>query len=141
MNLYNDERVKQFLKIYNENGGQWLPKDKNNIMKEGLTKWFTTAIENSRNLFKELESKIPSLEVEVKVSSLDEGIITDKTIEGFISKETYYLKASENGKKFNYTHEITDSDDIDFIRINAFKQFEAWKETKKLEKQELETTN
>jgi hypothetical protein len=141
MNLYNDERVKQFLKIYNENGGQWLPKDKNNIMKEGLTKWFTTAIENSRNLFKELESKIPALEVEVKVSSLDEGIITDKTIEGFISKETYYLKASENGKKFNYTHEITDSDDIDFIRINAFKQFEAWKETKKLEKQELETTN
>lgn len=141
MNLYNDERVKQFLKIYNENGGQWLPKDKNNIMKEGLTKWFTTAIENSRNLFKELESKIPALEVEVKVSSLDEGIITDKTIEGFISKETYYLKASENGKKFNYTHEITDSDDIDFIRINAFKQYEAWKETKKLEKQELETTN
>jgi len=141
MNLYNDERVKQFLKIYNENGGQWLPKDKNNIMKEGLTKWFTTAIENSRNLFKELENKIPALEVEVKVSSLDEGIITDKTIEGFISKETYYLKASENGKKFNYTHEITDSDDIDFIRINAFKQFEAWKETKKLEKQELETTN
>ena len=110
-------------------------------MKEGLTKWFTTAIENSKNLFKELENKIPALEVEVKVSSLDEGIITDKTIEGYISKETYYLKASENGKKFNYTHEITDSDDINFIRINAFKQFEAWKETKKLEKQELETTN
>lgn len=102
-----------------------------------------TSIEKSKSLFKELEELIPSMDIDIKYSSIDEGITSDKTIEGNVFKEQYYLKSSENGKKFNYIHELKDDDDLEDVRKNAWCQYDAWKETKKIEnieKEVLETT-
>lgn len=88
--------------------------------------WKTEAITRAKNLYKELEDTFPLMDVKTSFSTLDENIISEKDISGNISKETYFLKASKNGQKFQYKHELSDNEDINDIRNKAWVQKEAW---------------
>lgn len=101
--------------------------------------WKVQGIKGSKNMYKELEELVPMIETKLGFSSLDEGLTIDQSLEGNINKETYYLKAHENGKKYSYIHELKNEDNLDEVRNNAWKQYEAWKELKN--KEVLENKN
>lgn len=90
-------------------------------------RWSFEPITSSKNLFNEINAIIPDIDVKTSYGSLDESIITEKDIDGNELKTTYILKASENGKKFEYKHLIQEETDIDKVRNIAFTQLDAWK--------------
>ncbi len=92
-------------------------------MKKTKVKWLPNAIK----MLRELDWQLPTIETRFFVSSLDEGIVTEKTIEGIELKSIYKLKCSEGGKNFKYEHTIQEEDAIEDIRNSAWKAYEAWK--------------
>lgn len=89
-------------------------------------KWVIQGIEGAKHLYNELEANFPQIDTKLSYSSLDESILVEKSIEGNISKETYLLKTTKDGKKFEYKHELTDDEDLNDIRNKAWTQKEAW---------------
>jgi hypothetical protein len=89
-------------------------------------KWFNQGITGAKHLYKELIDSFPEVDAKINSSTLDEHITTEKSIDGKTLKETYFLKASKNGQKFQYKHELSDNEDINDIRDKAWVQKEAW---------------
>ena len=84
-------------------------------------------IQPAKNWYKELTTEIPDIEYQTSISTLDEYITTDTTFEGSEIKKTYILKAVIDGNRFNYKHKLTKDDNLDEIKANALKQYDAWK--------------
>ncbi len=101
-------------------------------------KWVNQGIEGAKHLYNELETQFPQIETKLSYSSLDESILVEKSIEGNTYKETYLLKTTKDGKKFEYKHELTDEEDLSDIRNKAWTQKEAWEYS--IEQQKLNKT-
>ncbi len=84
-----------------------------------------------KNLKQEVNEVVLDPEVKIFNSTLDEYIITNKSIEGYVLKETYSLKAAENGSKFKYDHELKEGESLEEIRKYALIQLQAWQESRK----------
>jgi hypothetical protein len=97
------------------------------LAKQKYDKLSVEFIQPAKNLYKEVFSKMPELEFKTSISTLDEFITTESTIEGIEFKKIYTLKANIDGNRFNYKHTVKEEDDLDFIKSNALKNYDAWK--------------
>lgn len=89
-------------------------------------KWQMSKIDNSVNYFDVLNELIPDWEAKVYKSTVDEVIVTETDLNGTELRTSYVLKATKNGSKFEYKHELKETDDIAQIRDLAWIQKEAW---------------
>lgn len=80
-----------------------------------------------RNYFKDITKSFPDLEMDIIPSTFEEYVVTKSLFEGKELHKAYYLKASMYGNNFNYKHQLSASDNLDEVRANAHKQYDAWK--------------